>query len=60
MMRYDLWFTSMSLPTIAPYATADCPLKGPPWSLTVTLAVEDFNGEAGGLRRPHPYAPSVL
>ena len=50
----------MSLPTIAPYATADCPLKGPPWSLTVTLAVEDFNGEAGDLRRPHPYVPFVL
>src|SRR2546427_5904183 len=37
--RYFDRFTSMRLPTTAPYETADLPLRGPPMSFTVTLAV---------------------
>src|SRR5256886_10802986 len=45
--RYFDRFTSMRLPTTAPYETADLPLRGPPTSFTVTLAVLRVIGTRG-------------
>src|SRR3989475_859506 len=53
--RYFDRFTSMRLPTTAPYETADLPLRGPPTSFTVTLAV--FRVIVGGPSSGLPDVP---